>query len=59
MFADPDREDRARAQEKGSEMKYIMGTALRVTACATLLMAGAALLAGKGDIRKFHRMRCM
>ena len=40
-------------------MKHITGTALRVTACAVLLVAAVALLAGKDDIRKFHRMRTM
>jgi hypothetical protein len=40
-------------------MKHITGTALRVAACTTLLIAGAALLAGKDDIRKFRRMRSM
>ena len=40
-------------------MKHITGTALRVAACAVLLVAAVALLAGKDDIRKFHRMRRM
>jgi hypothetical protein len=40
-------------------MKHITGTALRVTACAVLLAAAVALLAGRDDIRKFHRMRSM
>ena len=40
-------------------MKHITGTALRIAACATLLVASLALLAGKDDIRKFHRMRSM
>ena len=30
-----------------------------VPACAVLLVTAAALLAGKDDIRKFHRMRSM
>ena len=37
-------------------MKHITGTALAVTCLAAV---GAALLAGKDDIRKFHRMRSM
>jgi hypothetical protein len=37
-------------------MKHLTGTALTV---ACLVAIGAALLAGKDDIRKFHRMRSM
>jgi uncharacterized membrane protein (DUF4010 family) len=37
-------------------MKHITGTVL---AAACLAAIGAALLAGKDDIRKFHRMRSM
>lgn len=41
-------------------MKHITtGTALRSAACVVLLATGLALLAGKDDIRKFHRMRSM
>ena len=40
-------------------MKHITGTALRIAACAVLLVTGLALLAGMEDIRKFHRMRSM
>ena len=40
-------------------MKHITGTALRITACVVLLVTGLALLAGKDDIRKVHRMRSM
>ena len=40
-------------------MKHITGTALRVASCVVLLVTAAALLAGKDDIRKFHRMRSM
>jgi hypothetical protein len=40
-------------------MKHMTGTALRVAACAVLLVTVVALLAGKDDIRKFHRMRSM
>ena len=40
-------------------MKHITGTVLRIAACAVLLVTGLALLAGKDDIRKFHRMRSM
>jgi len=40
-------------------MKHIIGIALRVTGCVVLLGVGAALLAGKDDIRKFRRMRSM
>ncbi len=36
-------------------MKHIKGTALAIVA----LGIGVALLAGKDDIRKFHRMRSM
>ena len=34
-------------------MKHIVGTTLRVGACAVLAITGVALLAGKDDIRKF------
>jgi hypothetical protein len=37
-------------------MKHITGTALAVAGFAAI---GVALLAGKDDIRKFHRMRSM
>lgn len=37
-------------------MKHITGTALAVVFLAAI---GAALLAGKDDIRKFHRIRSM
>jgi hypothetical protein len=40
-------------------MKHITGTALRVGACAVVLVTAVALLAGKDDIRKFHHMRSM
>ena len=40
-------------------MKHTTGTALRVAACAVLLVTAAALRAGKDDIRRFHRMRSM
>jgi hypothetical protein len=40
-------------------MKHITGVTLRVGSCVVLLVAAAALLAGKDDIRKFHRMRSM
>jgi hypothetical protein len=40
-------------------MKHITGATLRVTSCVALLVTAAALLAGKDDIRKFHRMRSM
>jgi hypothetical protein len=40
-------------------MKHIMGMALRIVTCLVLLGASLALLAGKNDIRKFHRMRSM
>jgi hypothetical protein len=40
-------------------MKHITGAALRTATCAVLLVTGIALLAGKDDIRKFHRMRSM
>ena len=40
-------------------MKHITGTALKTAACVVLLAAGLALLAGKDDIRKFHRMHSM
>ena len=56
---DPGREDRARRRRKGSKMKHILGTALRVGACTVVRVAGVALLAGKDDIRKFRRMRNM
>jgi hypothetical protein len=37
-------------------MKHMAGTALAI---GCLALVGAALLAGKDDIRKFHRMRSM
>jgi hypothetical protein len=40
-------------------MKHITGKALGTVACAVLLVTGLALLAGKDDIRRFHRMRSM
>ena len=40
-------------------MKHITGATLRVASCIVLLVTAAALLAGKDDIRKFHRMRSM
>jgi hypothetical protein len=40
-------------------MKHIMGTALTIATCLVLLGACVALLTGKRDIRKFHRMRSM
>ena len=40
-------------------MTHITGTALKVAACAVVLVTAAALLAGQDDIRRFHRMRSM
>jgi hypothetical protein len=40
-------------------MKHITGTAVKVAACAVLLVTAVALLAGKDDIRRFRRMRSM
>ena len=40
-------------------MKHAIGTTLKVTGCLALLGAGAALIAGKGDLRRFRRMRSM
>jgi hypothetical protein len=40
-------------------MKHFTGTALKIAAGVVLLVTGLALLAGKDDIRKFHRMRSM
>ena len=40
-------------------MKHINGTALRIAACVLPAVIGLALLAGKDDIRRFHRMRSM
>ena len=37
-------------------MKHFVGKALGV---GCLVLVGAALFAGKDDIRKFHRMRSM
>jgi hypothetical protein len=42
--------------ERLERMKHITGTALAVACIGAI---GAALLAGKDDIRKFHRMRSM
>jgi hypothetical protein len=40
-------------------MKHITGTALRIAARVLPTVIGLALLAGKDDIRRFHRMRSM
>ena len=48
-----------REEGKAQTMKHTAGTALRVGMCATLIGACIALLAGKDDIRKLHRMRSM
>ena len=40
-------------------MKHIAGAALRTGACVVVAITGVALLVGKDDIRKFHRMRSM
>jgi hypothetical protein len=40
-------------------MKHIAETALWAVAIVVLAGAGAAVLAGKDDIRKFRRMRNM
>jgi hypothetical protein len=40
-------------------MKHSTGTTLRIAACVVLAGTGLALLAGKDDIRRFHRMRSM
>ena len=40
-------------------MKHITGTALRIAAPVLLTVIGLALLAGKDDIRRFHRVRSM
>ena len=56
---DQPRASRPGRNRKARTMKHITGTALRVTACAVLLVAAVALLAGQDDIRKFHRMRSM
>jgi hypothetical protein len=46
----------ARARRKAWTMKHIAGTVLAV---GCLALVGGALLAGKDDIRKFHRMLSM
>jgi hypothetical protein len=40
-------------------MKHITGKPPGIVTCVGLLATGLALLAGKDDIRKFHRMRSM
>jgi type IV secretory pathway VirB2 component (pilin) len=40
-------------------MKHITGRASRIAAYVVLAVTGLALLAGKDDIRRFHRMRSM
>ena len=40
-------------------MKHITGTKPQIAACVVLAVTGLALLAGKDDIRRFHRMRSM
>ncbi len=47
------------AERKARTMKHIVGTALAAVTTLVLLGACVALLAGKDDIRKFHRMRSM
>jgi hypothetical protein len=59
MFGDPGQEGRARRRRGAQKMKHIVGTTLRVGACAVLAITGLALLAGKDDIRKFRQMRSM
>jgi hypothetical protein len=43
-------------QQKGLAMKHIVGKALGIVGCLTVI---AALVAGQDDIRKFRRMRNM
>ena len=40
-------------------MKHITGAVLRIAACVVLAVTGLALLSGKDDIRRFHRMHSM
>lgn len=40
-------------------IKHIAGTTLKAVGCLALAGAGAALVAGKDDIRRFRRMRSM
>jgi hypothetical protein len=40
-------------------MKHTVGKVLGIAACLGVIGACAALIAGKDDIRKFHRMRSM
>jgi len=40
-------------------MKKTTGKMLGIAACAAAIVACAALIAGKDDIRKFHRMHTM
>jgi len=58
-FAEPGREGHARRSRRAQKMKHIVGTTLKVGACAVLAITGLALLAGKDDIRKFRQMRSM
>jgi hypothetical protein len=40
-------------------MRHIAEKTLKVVGSLVLVGAGAALIAGKDDIRRFHRMRSM
>jgi type IV secretory pathway VirB2 component (pilin) len=40
-------------------MKHINGKVPRIAACVVLAVTGLALLAGKDDIRRFHRIHSM
>jgi len=55
-FNGPDAGGYFLSTRKARTMKHITGTALAVACLAAI---GAALLAGKDDIRKFHRIRSM
>lgn len=40
-------------------MKHIAGKVLGIAGCLGVIGACAALIAGRHDIRKFHRLRSM
>jgi hypothetical protein len=52
-------EDVRGTEGKARTMKHATGKALGIAGCLGVIGACAALIAGKDDIRKFHRMRSM
>jgi hypothetical protein len=55
----PRAEGSARCGRKEWTMKHIVGKVFGTVGCLGVIGACAALIAGKDDIRKFHRMLSM